>query len=99
LEEHGKAFADKFYARLNNFQNFYVPCLGWKEFVPSYFGPIREKDAQGRPIQPDATIDETIPSMLYSMWENRELQPAFAQDVRIERGVLCYSKGGHDHAQ
>lgn len=99
LEQHGKAFVDKFYARLNNFQNFYIPCLGWKEFVPSYFGPIREKDTQGRPIQPDITINETIPSMLYSMWENRELQPTFVQNVRIEHGVLCYSKGGHNHAQ
>jgi CRISPR-associated protein Cas5d len=98
VENHAKAFIDEFYGRLTNFQNFYVPCLGWKEFVPSYFGLIREKDAQGRPIQPDATVDETIPSMLYSMWESRELQPTFVQNVRIDRGVLCYSKGGHGHA-
>jgi CRISPR-associated protein Cas5d len=93
FEEHSKAFVDKFYARLNNFQNFYVPCLGWKEFVPSYFGPIRENDAQGRPIQPNATIDETIPSMLYSMWNNRKFQPTFVQEAMITRGVLLYQKG------
>jgi CRISPR-associated protein Cas5d len=98
MEEHCKVFIDKYYARLNSFQNFYVPCLGWKEFVPSYFGPIRKKDTQGRPIQPDTTVDETIPSMLYSMWENRQLCPSYIQDVKIENGVMFYRKGGNDNA-
>jgi len=31
-----------------------------------------------------------IPSILYSMWENRKLQPTFKQDWEIVRGVMSY---------
>jgi CRISPR-associated protein Cas5d len=96
-EKHRKAFIEKFNNRLNNFQNFYIPCLGWKEFTPSYFGPIRENDAAGRPIKEDISVDETIPSMLYAMWENSKLQPTFVQNVRIKRGILSYQEGGGDN--
>jgi CRISPR-associated protein Cas5d len=99
VENHAKAFIAEFYDRLANFQNFYVPCLGWKEFVPNYFGPIREKDIRGQPIQPDATVDEAIPSMLFSMWRNRKLAPSFVQNARIKQGVLLYQKGGDGNVE
>jgi CRISPR-associated protein Cas5d len=87
-----------FNKRLENFQNFYIPCLGWKEFTPSYFGPRREKDKEGTPIRPEPAVDDTIPSMLYSMWENRQLCPSYIQDVKIENGVMFYRRGGNSDA-
>jgi len=87
-------YVKEFNNRLRNFQNFYVPCLGWKEFIPSYFGPMREQDKEGKPIQPEPTIDDTIPSMLCSMWENSQLNPSFIQKVKIENGVMFYKNGG-----
>src|SRR5919108_651580 len=35
-------FRELFNERLVRGQSFYTPCLGWKEFAPSYFGPFRE---------------------------------------------------------
>jgi len=99
VQGHRRVFIDKFYDRLNGFQNFYVPCLGWKEFVPSYFGPLREKDPTGRPIRPEPTVEESIPSMLYSMWANRQLSPAYVQNVSIAEGVMFYQRGGQGNAQ
>ena len=89
---HVKAFVAEFQRRLSSSQNFYTPCLGWKEFVPSYFGPIREQDVEGQPIQPDVTVDETIPSMLSSMWHHGHLNPTYVQDWRVARGVMSYSR-------
>jgi CRISPR-associated protein Cas5d len=96
--EHQEKYVQEFNRRLESFQNFYTPCLGWKEFTPSYFGPMREKDKEGKLIQPERTVDDTIPSMLYSMWENRQLNPSFIQNVKIKNGVMFYREGGNDNA-
>jgi CRISPR-associated protein Cas5d len=72
--------------------------LGWKEFVPSYFGPIRERDENSNIIEPDKTVNAVIPSLLHSMWEHRKLQPIFRQNVEIKEGVMLYEEG-NPHAK
>jgi len=77
-------FKREFDRRLENGQTFYTPCLGWKEFVPSYLGPLRPE------TKPDKEMDMIIPSLLHSMWERRELHPTFRQNVEIKEGIMVY---------
>ena len=78
-------FKELFDKRLKQGQTFYTPCLGWKEFVPSYFGPFREGTER------DTSVDSIIiPSFLCSMWEHRQLKPKFVQDWQIVKGVMSY---------
>lgn len=78
-------FKSLFEDRLRLGKTFYMPCLGWKEFVPSYLGPFRSStDRQ------DTVDDLALPSFLRSMWENRQLRPEFVQNWRIVKGVLSY---------
>ena len=91
-------YIQEFNRRLETYQNFYVPCLGWKEFTPSYFGVRREINNEGRIIQPEPTVADIIPSMLYSVWENRQLSPCYIQDVKIVDGVMFYREGGSYNA-
>jgi len=76
---------DRFNERLEKGKTYYTPCLGWKEFVPSYFGPLREY------TKPETSVDDiTIPSFLRSMWEHRQLKPEYVQDWRVVKGILSY---------
>lgn len=77
-------FVELFNERLNNGKTFYVTCLGWKEFVPSYLGPFRENTKR------ETCVNEVIPSLLRSMWEHHELKPAYGQDWQIVKGVMSY---------
>ena len=96
--DHAHELWERFNERLTNGQTYYTPCLGWKEFVPSYFGPIRERDENGNIIEPDKTVNAVIPSLLHSMWEHRKLQPIFRQNVEIKEGVMLYEEG-NPHAK
>lgn len=79
-------FKALFEDRLRRGQTFYTPCLGWKEFVPSYFGPFREYTRR------ETSVDDiVIPSFLRSMWNHRQLKPEYQQDWRIVKGVMSYS--------
>ncbi len=82
--DYAEEFKKEFDRRLTNGQTFYTPCLGWKEFVPSYLGPLRSG------TEADKTVNVTIPSLLHTVWENRELRPTFRQNVEIKEGVLFY---------
>ena len=90
---------DRFNERLANGQTFYVPCLGWKEFVPSHFGLFREKDRTGNPVAPCREVNLTIPSLLRSMWEHRKLAPVFRQNWEIVEGVMSYEYRRPDLAE
>jgi len=85
---HLHALQEMFERRLRNGQCFTVPCLGWKEFTPSYVGPFR----------PQTVVDESlaleVPSMLHSVFDqavNGAWKPRFVQSARIEKGVLSYA--------
>jgi len=87
----GHAYAAIFTRRLSRGQWFALPCLGWKEFTPSYIGPLRPKTR----IQED--INTVLPSMLRQVFEdgcNTSLNFAYDQNVKIEKGVLNYMKKG-----
>ena len=86
---HLHALQEMFIRRLKQGSFYYTPCLGWKEFVPSYFGPLRNS------ILVEKSINLQIPSMLYSMFdtpENGKVRPSFKQNVRIVEGVLNYDQ-------
>ncbi|MGK9478012.1 CRISPR-associated protein Cas5 [Melioribacter sp. OK-6-Me] len=76
---------EKFESRLKNGRWYHVPCLGWKEFTPTYVGPFREE------TKVEETIEQIIPSMLFSVFEiNGEYKPIYKQNVWIKKGVLEY---------
>lgn len=76
---------DKFERRLRNGRWYHVPCLGWKEFTPSYVGLFRE----GTKVE--ETIEQIIPSMLFSVFAAPgKYAPTYKQDVWIKKGVLEY---------
>lgn len=92
-KNHAKELWDRFNERLAKGQTYYTPCLGWREFVPSYFGPIRKEDRNGHSIEPDKTVNLIIPSLLHSMWERGEVAPTFRQNVEVKEGVMIYEDG------
>lgn len=76
---------DKFIKRLRNGRWYHVPCLGWKEFTPSYVGEFRE----GTKVE--KSIEQIIPSMLFSVFAGPgKYAPTYKQEVRIKKGVLNY---------
>ena len=71
-----------------------LPCLGWKEFTPSYIGKFREETQ----IQDD--INTVLPSMLRQVFEEgaySTLKFTYDQNVKIENGVLHYPLKGRNH--
>ena len=86
---HLHALQAMFERRLEKGQCHYTPFLGWKEFVPSYFGLFRETTTVER------TVNEHIPSMLLESFAqpgDPTLSPNFVQDVEIKEGVLRYDQ-------
>jgi CRISPR-associated protein Cas5d len=85
---HLHALQELFERRLKQGRLYRTPCLGWSEFVPSYFGPLRET------TRVCEEIDLVIPSMLrrvFSRDSAGEYAPTFEQNARIEKGVLSYA--------
>ena len=79
---------DKFNRRLKKGTLFSTPVLGWSEFVPDYFGPLRPES------KPDESINIEIPSMLYTVYDqpiDGKYSPVFVQNVQIVKGVLIYA--------
>ena len=84
-----------FNRRLKRGYSKYAPCLGWKEFLPTYIGEFRQ-DMGGiiEPPEKQTDIDLLIPGFLHSMWDapvNGTYRPVF-REVRVEKGVLKFSK-------
>ncbi|MFZ2636927.1 MAG: CRISPR-associated protein Cas5 [Rectinemataceae bacterium] len=85
----GHAYQEIFNRRLKRGQCFTVPCLGWKEFGPSYFGPFCAM------TQVQTSINAIIPSMLREVFSKgyaTESSFAYDQDVKIENGVLEFAR-------
>lgn len=78
---------DKFERRLRTGRWYHVPCLGWKEFTPSYVGVFRE----GTKVE--ESIEQIIPSMLFSVFAAPgKYEPTYKQEVWIKKGVLNYAE-------
>lgn len=88
----GHAYAEIFARRLKRGQWFSLPCLGWREFTPSYLGPIRDT------TKPEVGISMVLPSMLRSTFGDgfgEKWNPVYDQNVEIKNGVLVFPvKGG-----
>jgi len=80
---------EMFKRRLARGQCHQTPALGWREFTCSYWGPFRPD------YEVDTDLDLTIPSMLLRVWDSPHdgaYGPRFAQEVRVERGVLSFAE-------
>lgn len=89
----GHAYAAIFERRLKRGQWFVQPCLGWKEFTPSYIGPFREDTK----VQKD--ISTVLPSMLRQVFGDGFKEPqrfVYDQNVKIESGVLAFPLKGRE---
>lgn len=78
-----------FMRRISVGQFHTTPFLGWKEFVPTYFGPVRKTTTA------DKSINTTIPSMLSTMFTrptDGKVAPKFVQDIKIEGGKIFYAE-------
>lgn len=83
------ALQELFLRRLQRGQVYQTPCLGWSEFTPTYFGPLR-----GETKRCDE-INLSIPSMLREVFDKDSyggIRPRFVQNVQIERGVLSFAE-------
>lgn len=76
-----------FERRLVNGQSFHGLCLGWSEFVPSYFGPFRAS------TQVNHGYSGTIASLLHSVFDDSgRVSPLFHEHSEIREGVLTYGR-------
>ncbi len=85
---HLHALQELFERRLKQGRLYQTPYLGWSEFVPNYFGPVRETTH----ARPD--IDLTVPSMLRRVFDRDSMGqygPKFDQDVCIKKGILSFA--------
>lgn len=89
------ALQEMFQRRIKRGYSKYTPCLGWKEFLPTYFGEFRQAVDE----TPECSIKQTdidlwIPGLLHSVWDapvNGSYNPAFRK-VHINKGVLTFCK-------
>jgi len=78
-----------FFRRIELGQFYTTAFLGWKEFTPYYFGPLRKNTSV------DSSINLAIPSMLLTMYSRPtegSLSPIFIQNVEIRNGVMFYAQ-------
>ena len=91
----GHAYQAIFNRRLKRGQCFAVPCLGWKEFTPSYFGEFRAETV----VQTD--ICTSIPTLLKSVFPdfNSARTFQFIPNAHIRDGVCEYESRETGHAE
>lgn len=78
-----------FTRRLAKGEFYTTPALGWKEFVPYYFGPLRDETVA------DTSIYLEIPSMLDGMYDRAtygSVSPQYLKQLEIVAGVLVYDQ-------
>jgi len=83
------ALQDRFMRRLRHGHFFYTPVLGWREFVPDYFGPLRPETHR------DKNVNFVLPSLLRSVFSepvNGSVKPCYQQNVVIRDGTLYYDR-------
>ncbi|MGN0843753.1 MAG: CRISPR-associated protein Cas5 [Kiritimatiellia bacterium] len=83
----GHAYQEIFDRRLVSGKCFHTPFLGWKEFVASYFGPLR---VETRPVDITTVLPSMFCKAIYGA-DGKVLRYEFDQNVRIEHGSLRFS--------
>ncbi len=84
----GHAYQEIFNRRLQRGQCYSIPVLGWREFVPSYFGPFRRETLVYTNLQ-----DIVIPSMLREVFSggyHTDFNPIYDNNIVIHKGTLLY---------
>ena len=88
----GHAYQEIFKRRLMRGQSYASLYLGWKEFIPSYFGPLRNETQACMDMS-----DIHIPSMFRCMFSEgfqSEYKAIYDTDLTIHKGILVYPKRG-----
>lgn len=93
----GHAYQAIFNRRLQRGQCYSIPSLGWREFTPSYFGPLRPETkvmSELAPISIPSMLREVFPGGYASLVSFK-----YDQDLIIEKGCLTYPKSGGSYAK
>lgn len=80
------ALQEIFERRLKRGQRRYAPCLGWREFIPTYLGPLRTGTSE-------ENLNFTLDSLLLAVFDapfRGNVQPRFAQNVVVENGRYTF---------
>ena len=86
-----------FQRRLNKGQCHKTPTLGWNEFVPSYWGPIRDaENSMSYQTEVDKAVNIDLVSMLQQVFDRSvagSYQPSFvqAENAIIKNGEFYYA--------
>ncbi len=86
-----------FERRLKKGQCYKTPSLGWNEFVPSYWGPLRDSiDAMPYQTEIDQDINLNLISVLHQVFNKSisgQYGPTFVQGEKafIKNGVFYYA--------
>ncbi len=86
------ALQDMFTRRLKQGASKYAPSLGWKEFLPSYFGPIREHSENVSAPRLQENLEIGLPNFLLSVWDapsSGRYAPVF-RECMVEKGALTF---------
>lgn len=92
----GHAYQSIFERRLIRGQCFTIPFLGWREFVPNYWGKFQEATL----LQKD--INLTLPSMLREVFSDgyaSKPRYTYDQNIEIKNGVLIFPEKGGAHVE
>ena len=84
------AYQSLFNRRLKRGQCYSIPVLGWREFVPSYFGEFRNETCVETGLS-----DIEIPSMLKQVFPggyNSDVSYQYDKNVILKNGVLRYDQ-------
>ncbi len=84
-----------FKRRLANGQCYKTPSLGWNEFVPSYWGPLRNTDQDSEQTEIDTDISLNMVSVLNQVFDRAIsgfYNPQFIQNDKsvIQNGEFYY---------
>jgi len=86
------ALQEMFLRRLAKGLSKYPPSLGWKEFLPNYFGPLREPTSTPESPALQKDLNMLLPAFLLSVWDTPvagNYQPIFAE-LEIKKGVVHF---------
>lgn len=84
---------EMFERRLAEGKSKYAPCLGWKEFLPDYFGSLRDH-AVSETFSLQKNYYAEIPAMLMSVWDSPS-QGRYAPSFRaleIQEGRVLFPR-------
>ncbi len=89
---------DLFTRRLKQGRCHRTPCLGWREFTASYWGPFRDgQGGRGLLTERDTELNLKLPALLHSVFDppvDGRYEPRSMYDVDVVGGELFYKKPG-----